>query len=167
MSAVEQAAPGKSGPSFIIQIAVLLVLTLAALGMGWGGGRYLISPRPTDKTTSQLPEKAKDTKSGQKKASQGGKDENVVAIEPIITNLAAPSTVWVRLELSLVFDGPADQAVARAIDQDILAYIRTVKLAEVEGPSGFQHLREDLEERASVRSGGRVKKILIGTLLFE
>ncbi len=166
MSTVEQAASGKSGPSFIIQIAVLLVLTLAALGMGWGGGRYLISPLPTDKATVQ-PSKAKDAKSGQKKASQGSKDENVVAIEPIITNLAVPSTVWVRLELSLVFDGPADQAVARAIDQDILDYIRTVKLAEVEGPSGFQHLREDLEERASVRSGGRVKKILIGTLLFE
>jgi flagellar FliL protein len=166
MSAVEQAAPGKSGPSFIIQIAVLLVLTLAALGMGWGGGRYLISPLPAEKATSQ-PSKAKGAKQEQKKATKGSEDKTVVPMDAIITNLAAPSTVWVRLELSLVFDGPADQAIARAIGQDILAYIRTVKLAEVEGPSGFQHLREDLEERASVRSGGRVKKVLIRTLLFE
>lgn len=166
MSAVEETASEKGGPSFVIQIAVLLVLTLAALGMGWGGGRYLISPLPAEKTAGQPP-KAKDAKQGRKNASQGNEDKTVVPLDAIITNLAAPSTVWVRLELSAVFDGSADQAIARAIDQDILAYIRTVKLAEVEGPSGFQHLREDLEERAAVRSGGRVKKILIRTLLFE
>jgi flagellar FliL protein len=45
--------------------------------------------------------------------------------------------------------------------------MRTVKLPQVEGASGFQHLKEDLEERARIRSGGRVKKILIKTLLFE
>jgi flagellar FliL protein len=165
MSAVEQTVSGKSGPSFIIQIAVLLVLTLVALAMGWGGGRYLISPLPAQKAADQ-PSKAEGAKKA-KKAPAIGETANVVPLEAIITNLAAPSTVWVRLELSLVFDGPADQSVARAIGQDILAYIRTVKLAEVEGPSGFQHLREDLEERAAVRSGGRVKRILIRTLLFE
>jgi flagellar FliL protein len=42
-----------------------------------------------------------------------------------------------------------------------------VKLAQVEGASGFQHLKADLEERAAVRSGGKVRKILIRTLLFE
>jgi len=163
MFAVEQAAPAKSGPSLVIQIAALLVLTLLALAMGWGGGRYLISPLPAQKVGQ--PSKAKAGKKEQRPAS--AEDENIVPLDPILTNLAAPSKVWVRLELSLVFDGPADQSMARAIGQDILAYIRTVKLAEVEGPSGFQHLREDLEERASVRSGGRVKKILIRTLLFE
>jgi flagellar FliL protein len=165
MSAVEQAAPQRRGPSFIIQIAALLVLTMVALAMGWGGGRYLISPLPAQKASQ--PAKAKNGKKEEKKASAETGDKNVVPLDPILTNLAAPSKVWVRLELSLVFDGPADQSMARAISQDILAYIRTVKLAEVEGPSGFQHLREDLEERASVRSGGHVKKILIRTLLFE
>jgi len=164
MSAVEEAAPAKSGPSFIIQIAALLVLTLVALAMGWGGGRYLISPLPAQK--ADQPSKAKGGKEEQKAAPKGG-EKNVVPLDPIITNLAAPSKVWVRLEMSLVFDGPADQSTAQAISQDILAYMRTIKLAEVEGPSGFQHLREDLEERASVRSGGHVKKILIRTLLFE
>lgn len=165
MSAVEQPAPERRGPSFIIQIVALLVLTLVALAMGWGGGRYLISPLPAQKAGQ--PSKAKGEKKKEQKAAPEAGDKNVVSLDPILTNLAAPSKVWVRLELSLVFDGPADQSMARAISQDILAYIRTVKLAEVEGPSGFQHLREDLEERASVRSGGHVKKILIRTLLFE
>jgi flagellar FliL protein len=165
MSAVEQAAPAKSGPSLIIQIVALLVLTLVALAMGWGGGRYLISPLPAQKADQSS--KAKDGKKKEKNTSAEVGDRYVVSLDPILTNLSAPSKVWVRLELSLVFDGPVDQSIARAISQDILAYIRTVKLAEVEGPSGFQHLREDLEERASVRSGGRVKKILIRTLLFE
>ena len=59
------------------------------------------------------------------------------------------------------------EAVAEQIHQDFLAFMRTVKLPQVEGASGFQHLKEDLEERARLRSHGRVGKILIRTLLFE
>lgn len=165
MSAVEQTAPAKSGPSFIVQIALLLVLTLVALGMGWGAGHYLIAPQPAAQDQGAAKKDAEADKKAP--AKKDGSEGNVVPIDAIITNVAAPSDVWIRLELSLVFDGPPDQAMARAIHQDILAYIRTIKLPEVEGASGFQHLREDLEERASIRSGGHVKKILIRTLLFE
>ena len=45
--------------------------------------------------------------------------------------------------------------------------IRTVKMHEIEGASGFRHLKEDLEERAAIRSDGHVKQVLIRTLLFE
>ena len=96
-----------------------------------------------------------------------GAELGVLPIEPITTNLAAPSDIWVRMELSLVFNGAPDNAIAEQIQQDFLAFMRTVKLPQVEGASGFQHLKEDLEERARIRSGGRVKKILIKTLLFE
>jgi flagellar FliL protein len=37
----------------------------------------------------------------------------------------------------------------------------------MEGASGFLHLREDLDERAGIRSGGLAKRILIRTLLLE
>ena len=45
--------------------------------------------------------------------------------------------------------------------------MRTVKLHQIEGASGFQHLKADLEERAAIRSDGHVKQVLIRTLLFE
>ena len=71
------------------------------------------------------------------------------------------------MEMSLVFEGKPDIRIAQIVQQDILAYLRTVKVYQVEGASGFQHLKSDLEERASIRSGGRVKQLLVRTLLFE
>ena len=177
MAVIEQEqAPAKSGPSLVVQIAVLLVMTAAAVGMGWFSGGYLNSTRgpqspeidkPTrvDKAHAKTTDKAATRKDGKEKAE--GDEPSVLPIEAITTNLAAPSDIWVRMELSLVFDGNPDAAVAEQIHQDFLAFMRTVKLPQVEGASGFQHLKEDLEERARIRSNGRVKKILIKTLLFE
>ena len=173
----QQEAPAtKGGPSLIIQIAVLLVLTAAAVGMGWFPGGYLNSTRgsqapeidkPTriDKAHVKTTDKAATRKDG--KEDVEGAELGVLPIEPITTNPAAPSDIWVRMELSLVFNGAPDNAIAEQIQQDFLAFMRTVKLPQVEGASGFQHLKEDLEERARIRSNGRVKKILIKTLLFE
>ena len=177
MAVIEQeAAPAKSGPSLVVQIAVLLVMTLAAVGMGWFSGGYLNSARnapsaeadkPTriDKAHVKTTDKGSTRKDG-KEAAEGG-ELGVLPIEPITTNLAAPSDVWVRMEVSLIFNGDTDSSIADQIHQDFLAYMRTVKLPQVEGASGFQHLKEDLEERARIRSNGRVGKILIKTLLFE
>jgi flagellar FliL protein len=171
----QQEAPAKSGPSLIVQIAVLLVLTAAAVGMGWFSGFYLNStgsaapqkaePTRIDKAHVKTSDKAATRKDGQ--PATAGDEPGLLPIETITTNLAAPSDVWVRMELSLVFDGEPDKAVAEEIHQDFLAFMRTVKLPQVEGASGFQHLKEDLEERARLRSHGRVKNILIRTLLFE
>jgi len=178
MAVIEQqeAPPAKTGPSLVIQIVILLVMTAAAIGMGWFSGGYLNSTRgaqsseidkPTrvDKAHVKTTDKAATRKDGEDKAESNEPD--VLPIEAITTNLAAPSDIWVRMELSLVFDGKPDQALGEQIHQDFLAFMRTVKLPQVEGASGFQHLKEDLEERARIRSNGRVKKILIKTLLFE
>ena len=53
------------------------------------------------------------------------------------------------------------------IHQDILAYVRTLKLHQIEGSSGLIHLKADLDERAAIRSDGHVKRVLIRTMLFE
>jgi flagellar protein FliL len=71
------------------------------------------------------------------------------------------------MELTLVFDGAADSSLARDIHQDFFAYMRTVKLRQIETASGFQHLKADLRERARIRSGGRATDILVTTFLYE
>ena len=91
----------------------------------------------------------------------------VVYLEPITTNLAGPTETWVRLELALVFAEKGDLVIAQTVQQDVLAYLRTVKFHQIDGPSGFQHLKSDIEERAAIRSEGKVKGVLIRTLLFE
>jgi flagellar protein FliL len=91
-------------------------------------------------------------------------------IPPIVTNLGAPDTTWIRLEGSIVFDPrtlPHPEAVAAMIGGDTLAFLRTVTLKQLEGPVGLQSIREDLNERAATRSGGRVREFVIRTLVVQ
>ncbi|TIS84784.1 MAG: flagellar basal body-associated FliL family protein, partial [Mesorhizobium sp.] len=83
------------------------------------------------------------------------------------TNLAAPSEIWIRLEASVLYDAPQPQEMTEQIHQDLLAFVRTLKMHQIEGASGYQHLKADLDERAALRSGGHVKQVLIRTMLLE
>ncbi len=87
----------------------------------------------------------------------------------IVTNLASPQKTWIRLEASIVFvDAAADSnALAAAVAEDVVAFLRTVPVAQLEGPSGFLHLREDLNDRARLRSAGKVRELVIQSLVLE
>lgn len=116
-------------------------------------------------------EQAKDAEA-KKKAEEGlarisTEANNVVQLEPITSNLAYPSENWVRLEVALLFNGPPDVKVSEDIHQDILAYIRTVSLQQIEGPRGFQYLKDDIQERVDLRSQGRVSKVMFRTFVIE
>ena len=91
-------------------------------------------------------------------------------LEPVVTNLAQPSDTWIRLEAAILFSNgvvknPA--ATAAEIRQDIVAYARTINLAQLEGPSALQHLREDLNERVATRTGGEVNELVIQSLIVQ
>jgi flagellar FliL protein len=163
-AAAEAAAAAKKGPSFVVQIAVLLVLTLAAVGAGWFAGRFLHGEQAPEAQAAAPAESAKGKKGEGEKPVQ---DPHLFPLETITTNLADPTDVWVRLELTLVFQDQPDAEIAAMVHQDFLAYLRTVKARQVAGASGFQHLKSDLDERAQIRSGGKVSRVLVKTLLFE
>ena len=59
------------------------------------------------------------------------------------------------------------EAMIAEVTEDIVAFLRTVPLEQLEGPSGFQHLREDLNDRARVRSKGRVSELIVQGLVIE
>jgi flagellar protein FliL len=178
MATVDQAIPAKSGPSMIVQIAVLLVMTGAAIGIGWFSGSYLNGTVSHDAAAAES-EPAKVDAHGVEAGGHGdakgehGEEKKagnplLLDLPPIMTSIAAPSDIWLRVELSVIFDEPpTDPGMADAIHQDLLAFVRTVKMHQIEGASGFQHLKADLGERASIRSGGHAREILIRTLLFE
>lgn len=91
-------------------------------------------------------------------------------LPPIIANLADPADAWVRLQVSIVYDGgagPKPDVMATQIAEDILGFLRTVTLAQIGGASGLQHLREDLNERATIRSEGQVRELIIQTLVVQ
>ena len=62
--------------------------------------------------------------------------------------------------------GDAD-LLAGQIGEDILAYLRTVSLPQISGASGLKHLMEDLDERTAIRSEGRVRELIIQTLVIQ
>lgn len=170
----DSGAPRK-GPSLVVQLGVLFALTGAAVGAGWFSGTLLGAvpagaPAAAESTAPESGHAATDDGHavGDDDAGEAAPGApHVVVLEPITTNLASPAEIWARMELAVVFEGSPDEAVAQAIHQDFLAYMRTLRLSQIEGASGFQHLKSDLEERAALRSEGRVKRVLIQTLLFE
>lgn len=169
MANTEQAVPQRQGPSIIVQIAMLLGMTAAAIGMGWLSGNYLNSHSGAD-TPAAAAAQGEATAHGAAAEGEHGADaapSAVVVLPAITTNLAAPDEIWVRLEVALVLDAPPAETLLDDIHQDLLGFLRSVKLHQIEGASGFQHLKADLEERAQIRSDGAVKKLLIRTLIFE
>ncbi|WP_217572241.1 flagellar basal body-associated protein FliL [Mesorhizobium sp. GbtcB19] len=164
MANVEQVQP-KKGPSLVIQLAMLLLMTGAAIGMGWVSGGYL----KQGETPAPVPAAPENAGAAEKPAEAGkpAAGPTLVQLAPITTNLASPSDVWIRLEASVLYDAPQPPEVTEQIHQDLLAFVRTIKLHQIEGASGYQHLKADLDERAALRGGGHVKQILVRTMLLE
>lgn len=174
LPAPADAAPAKKGPSLVVQAGVLLATTLLAAGMGWMSGNFLSPPASS---TAEAPAQGEPAAAshGEAKADAHGAAEGegapghptIIPLAPLSTNLAAPSDVWVRLEMSVEFKEAPSAGVADSIHQDLLTYMRGVRLHQMEGPSGIIHLKSDLDERARIRSGGKATRVLIRTLLFE
>jgi len=156
---------GKKKSGLIVTIAIVLVLSAIAAGGGWVVGGML-APQVDQPKVAETEEKpAEDEKDGDQAEDMAR--NNVVALEPITTNLSYPSDNWIRVEVSLVFNDLPDDELADRIHQDMLAYLRTVSLQQIEGPRGFQYLREDLRERVKLRSEGRVNDLLLRTFVIE
>ena len=54
---------------------------------------------------------------------------------------------------------PHPEAAAAKLGDDILAYLRTVSLKQLEGPVGLENLRQDLNERAATRIGRQEPRV--------
>lgn len=162
-SAEEDGGKKKSG--LVVTMAIVLVLSLIAAGGGWMVGGLIAPQVDQPEMAAGKEADGKDEKKEDK--AEDKPRENVVALEPITTNLSYPSDNWIRVEVSLVFTNEPDDAIADQIHQDILAYLRTVSLQQIEGPRGFQYLREDLRERVKLRSEGRVNDLLLRTFVIE
>jgi flagellar FliL protein len=163
----EEQATEKKKPSLVVTIAAVAVLTLLAAGGGWFVGNML-APPPAEKPAAEVA-KAEGGKEGEGAEIPhiSTQENGIVLLDPITSNLAYPSDNRVRLEVALMFKGAPDVKLAEEIHQDIMAYMRTVSLQQVQGPRGFQYLREDLQERVDLRSEGRVTNVMFRTFVIE
>ena len=75
-----------------------------------------------------------------------------------------------RNQTAMVFQTGAlknPEVTAAEIRQDLITYARTRTLAQLEGPSALQHIREDLNERVATRTNGAVSELVIETLVVQ
>ncbi|HVK92977.1 MAG TPA: flagellar basal body-associated FliL family protein [Mycoplana sp.] len=168
MADVDHGGEGTKKPSLIVTIAIVAGLSAVAGGGGWLLGNML-APAPIEVQSATAPQGEHGAKTGKDgELTRLATEENgIVALEPFTSNLAYPADNLVRMEVALAFKGPPDPVLAEAIHQDIMAYMRTVSLQQIQGPRGFQYLRDDLRERVDLRSEGRVTNLMFRTFVIE
>ena len=156
-------APKDKKPGRLGALVPVLVLTLAAAGGGALIGKQIVAatraaeakaPAPPDGAPSAAPAPARALRE----------------LTPVVTNLAAPDGSWIRLQTAIVYDktdAPAMEALAPKVSEDVLAFVRTLTLEQIQGASGLEALRDDLNERAKIRSDGKVRELLIEMLVVR
>lgn len=158
-------APKKKGGLIGTIIGVVAVTGIAA-GLGMFLGQM------TAKNVEQVVvdrEKAKPPQEPIRSTRFSG-DVMLQPVEAVVTNLGQPSDVWIRLETAMIYQHGAlknPEVTAAEIRQDLISYARTMTLAQLEGPSALQHLREDLNERVTTRTNGAVSELVIETLVVQ
>jgi len=105
-------------------------------------------------------------------AVKGAISEDVVVKElpAIVTNLAQPEGMKIRLQASILFNKKEVETptlMSAQITDDLVGYLKTLSIAQLQGGSGLQSLREDLNERVSIRSEGHVRELIIETLVVQ
>jgi flagellar protein FliL len=138
----------------------LIIGTVLALGGGFGFGAALLKKPPPEAASQAAPKEAKEAKA---------LESEVRPLAPIITNLGSPPDLFIRLQAAVVLapNTPEANLVVTKVNDDIVAYLRTVSLSELQGPTGFQYLREDLKKRAVQLGGGKVRDFLVTSFVIE
>lgn len=178
----EEEGEVKKKGGIVPAIIGFVLITAIAGGLGFATSMFLLPSGDKAHMAAADGEHAKkdehkveEEEHGEEKAEHGDDEEtdgptmfgHAKSIPAILTNLASPKTTWVRLEVALVTDGELAEELPDQIHQDFMAFMRTVKLRHIQGPSGFLTLKAELNDRAAIRSEGSVKQVLIKTLLFE
>jgi flagellar FliL protein len=144
-------------------IVAIAILTLVALGAGALTGLNLFGAleRVVDAKKNVPPPPVASTYAGSARLRK---------LSPIVTNLAAPADNWARVEASMVTESLEEEEasiLAARISEDIVAYLRSASVSQFAGVRGLQHLRDELTERANLRSSGKVRELIIETLVIQ
>jgi flagellar protein FliL len=174
-NAKENKTEGTKGskPSVMSVIIPVLLLTLIAGGGGFAVATMLgpnSAPAPQAEVTASDGDHVSKPTEGTASNVHGENTGIIRQLAPIITNLASPKDVWMRIEVSIVIKPEAqseqDLIAVKSGDQ-ILALLRTIDLAQIEGPSGFLHFREDINDLVRESSEHKVAQVLINSMVVE
>ncbi len=162
-------------------VAVTLAATAGLAVAGFFLGMKLARPPEPSKSNEPPPAAAKaDAGHGSVPAHSAEAPPNQIphksekavlrALSPIVTNLADSNSSWIRLQVAIIFDPesiPHPDILLSELTADIVAYLRDTSLRSIEGSAGLRRLKEELSERASVRSEGAVQELIIQSLVVQ
>jgi flagellar protein FliL len=160
---LQREMPAQSGPALIGWLAIAAALTLCACAAGAGLGIGLSRALPKEPPSGTTPP-------GERVPARYSGGIAIQEVPPVITNLSGPAASWVRVQASIVFDHrelKKPEAAAAEIGGDIMGFMRTLTPDQISGASGLQHLREDLNERAAIRSGGLVRELVLQSVVVQ
>ena len=156
----------KKGLGPLLQwLGVTVAMSLVAVGAGGFLGQQLVAQIKDSSSSKETKDNKAEVTPAKYAAGTG-----LVNLPPVVTNLADPPDAWVRLQAAIVFDTkavPAPDVLASQIAEDFLGFLKTLTVAQIGGASGLQHLREDLNERAAIRSEGRIRELIIQSLVVQ
>lgn len=153
----------QAAPTLRAWIAAMGAMTLCAVAAGSGLALFAGAPAHENDQGSPAPA-APDAQTAY------GGDTAILTLPPVITNLAEPADIWIRLQASIIFDAKSlkrPDLVSAQIGGDIVSFLRTLSLAQLGGASGLLHLREDLNERVKIRSGGLVRELVLQSMVVQ
>ncbi|SJZ81795.1 flagellar basal body-associated FliL family protein [Consotaella salsifontis] len=170
---LEENKPKKSPvlPVVLTVAALTLLAVGGGAGIGWLIGGSKPQPAP-EKAAGAAEGAAKDASALPESLYGGGPEAGPIALvtlPPVLTNLYSPSNVWVRLQAAVVIRSKEVEnadVLAGQIQSDVMTFMRTVQLPQIQGGRGLSHLREDLTERAKMRSPA-VLDFIIEALVTE
>jgi len=145
-------------------LAALILLTMVGGGAGAGLAKYVFD-NTEDEVLDRLRQQQNLTETLPFPPST-----RLQTLEPLVTNLASPKEAWIRLQASVLLEDETDGDVAvmrKKVEDDFLAYLRTLTLAHLEGGIGLQHLKEDLTERARTRTKGLIHEVILESVVVQ
>ena len=161
----EDETPKKEGIMGLI--LGLVVVSLMAVGTGWFVGSTIGANNA--KQAAEMKAEEKTSKEGGEEAEKPPMIQTEV-LSPIVTNLMGSDNVWMRLELTVVM--AENQKLGGELEKtklvsELTAFLQTVKMQHISGPSGIIHLREDLVDRARIATQGRIENVLVTSMVVE
>ena len=165
------AGPVKDRKPLILGVLVI-VNSLALLGVGAGLFMYAQATRQAIKGETEISESAEDKEKDKK--DEAGKDEaKMVPLESFIINLnGSEGYKFMKITMSLEVDSAAtqDEIVKRQaqVRDTIVVLLTSKSYSEVAGENGQQKLKEELVDTVnSFLVKGKIKKVLFTDFLFN
>lgn len=174
----KRASSGGEGMGFI---AALLVLVFAGAGAGYSLSLLMPAAAPKSEASNsnasrKVREQEEAKASGANGAAQlskpesGAAKEQLMALEPILVTLAGSKGNRLRIEVAAILaaGSKSDHGVLmREMTEDLMVFLRTITLAQVETATGLEYLREDMSELVQLRSRGLARGLVIKALIVE